>query len=61
MVILVKFLGIFIVAFGVAYLLNPNIVKQYADFWKRGKRLYITCAALLLSGKARLRGERPRG
>lgn len=50
MVILVKFLGIFIVVFGVVYLLNPNIIKPYIAFWKRGKRLYMGGALSLLIG-----------
>ncbi len=50
MVILVKFLGIFIVVFGVVYLLNPNIIKPYIAFWKKGKRLYLGGALSLLIG-----------
>jgi len=50
MVMLVKLLGMVIVAFGVVYLLNPNIIKPYMDFWKRGKRLYMGGALSLLIG-----------
>ena len=50
MVILVKLLGIVLVVFGVVYLLNPNIMKQYIAFWKKGKRLYAGAAASLLIG-----------
>ena len=50
MVIFVKLFGIIIVAFGVAYLLNPNIIKQYMAFWKRGKRMYMGGALSLLIG-----------
>ena len=50
MVALVKFLGIFIVAFGVAFFVNPNIIKQYMAFWKARKRLYLGGALALLIG-----------
>lgn len=50
MVMLVKFLGTIIVVFGVVYLLNPNIIKPYIAFWKRGKRLYMGGALSLLIG-----------
>ena len=50
MVAFVKFLGIFIVGFGVAYFVNPSIIKQYMDFWKTRKRLYLGAALCLLIG-----------
>lgn len=50
MVILVKLLGIVIAVFGVVYLLNPNIIKPYITFWKRGKRLYMGGTLSLLIG-----------
>ncbi len=50
MVGLVKFFGIFMVGFGVAYLINPNMIKQYMAFWKSGKRLYLGGALALLIG-----------
>jgi len=50
MVALVKFLGIFIVGFGVAYFVNPNIIKPYMAFWKSRKRLYLGGALSLLIG-----------
>jgi len=50
MVILVKFLGIIIVVFGVIYLLNPKMMKPYMAFWKKGKRLYMGAALSLLIG-----------
>ncbi len=55
MVILVRLLGIVLVGFGVAYLVNPNIMKQYIAFWKKGKRLYAGAAASLLIGIILLR------
>jgi len=50
MVILVKLLGIIIAVFGVIYLLNPNMMKPYVAFWKKGKRLYMGAALSLLIG-----------
>lgn len=50
MVAFVKFLGIFIVGFGVAYFVNPNIIKRYAAFWKSRKRLYLGAALALIIG-----------
>ena len=50
MVMLVKVFGMVILAFGVYYLLNPNIIKPYVAFWKKGKRLYMGGALSLLIG-----------
>jgi hypothetical protein len=50
MVAFVKFLGIFIVGFGVAFFVNPNIIKQYMNFWKAGKRLYLGAVLAFLIG-----------
>ena len=50
MVILVKLLGIIIVIFGVVYLFNPNIIKPYMAFWRRGKRLRMGAGLSLLIG-----------
>ena len=50
MVGLVKFIGIFIVGFGVAYFITPSMIKQYMAFWKSGKRLYLGGALALLIG-----------
>jgi len=50
MVMLVKLLGIIIVIFGVSYLVNPNIIKPYMAFWRKGKRLYLGGALSLLIG-----------
>ena len=41
MAALVKFLGIFILGFGVASLVNPNVVKQFMGLWKSVKRIYL--------------------
>jgi len=50
MVAFVKLLGIFIAGFGVAFFANPNMIKQYMDFWKTRKRLYSGAALALLIG-----------
>ena len=50
MAILVKLLGIVLVAFGAVYFAKPDIMKQYIAFWKKGKRLYAGAAASLLIG-----------
>ncbi len=50
MVALVKFLGIFMVGFGIAYFIKPSIIKQYMAFWKNKKRLSIGGASALLIG-----------
>jgi len=41
MAALVKLLGILIGGFGVAYFVNPGIIKQYMAFWKNKKRLLM--------------------
>jgi len=50
MVTFVKFLGIFIAAFGLAFFINPGMIKHYMAFWKIGKRLYLGGALALLMG-----------
>ena len=50
MVALVKLLGIVIVGVGVAFFVKPSIIKQYMDFWKTRKRLYLGGALALLIG-----------
>ena len=50
MVALVKLLGIVIVGFGVAFFVNPNIIKQYMAFWKTRQRLYLGAALAFLIG-----------
>ena len=50
MVTLVKLLGIVIAGFGVAYFVNPNIMKSYMDFWKTRKKLYLGGALAFLIG-----------
>ena len=50
MVALVMLLGIFMVGFGVAYFINPSMIKQYMAFWKSRKKLYLGGALALLIG-----------
>jgi len=50
MVAFVKFLGIFVVGFGVAYFVNPNIIKPYMAFWRKRKRLYLGGLLSLVMG-----------
>lgn len=40
MLILAKFLSMFIVSIGIIFLLSPNVLKQYIVFWGQGKRIY---------------------
>jgi len=38
---IVKIIGIVIVAFGIAYLLKPDIMQFLMEFFKEGKRIYF--------------------
>jgi len=40
MVALIKLIGIVILILGVAYLLRPELMKQYMSFWTKNRRLY---------------------
>lgn len=39
--ILVKSIGIVIVALAIAYLLKPDVMKYIIEFFKKGKRIYL--------------------
>jgi uncharacterized protein YjeT (DUF2065 family) len=41
MMMLVKFIGIFITAMGIAILFNPKVAKRMMAFWRQGKNIYI--------------------
>ena len=41
MLILIKLLGIIIIAFGIIYLVNPGVMRKYIMFWAKGSRIYI--------------------
>ncbi len=40
-VILVKLIGIILVAFGGMYLVKPSLMKKSLRFWNKGKRFYL--------------------
>lgn len=50
MLVLVKFIGIFIVSMGITILLSPSTMKKIIIFWKQGKRLYAAGILRLLIG-----------
>ena len=51
MVILVKFLGIFIVIMAASYIVKPEIMKQYLAFWtKDNSRIYAGGLLAILIG-----------
>jgi len=50
MVMLVKLIGIVILVGGVAFILNPDIIKQYMTFWVKGKRLYLGAGLSIIIG-----------
>lgn len=50
MLILVKLFGIVLVALGVIFLINPEVIKKYAAFWTKGKRIYMGGILSLLIG-----------
>ncbi|KPK38997.1 MAG: hypothetical protein AMJ78_09145 [Omnitrophica WOR_2 bacterium SM23_29] len=50
MLILVKLIGIVIVAMGIIFLLNPEAMKRVINYWGQGKRLYLVGILRLLIG-----------
>ncbi|MFH1888919.1 MAG: hypothetical protein ABH806_02380 [Candidatus Omnitrophota bacterium] len=50
MAILVKLLGIIILALGVVFLINPDMVKKYMLFWTKGRMIYAGAAVAALIG-----------
>jgi uncharacterized protein YjeT (DUF2065 family) len=50
MIILVKFIGIFMACMGVTILLNPGFMKKMIAFWRQGKRAYIGGLLRILFG-----------
>ncbi len=61
MVALIKLFGIVIVIMGVAFMLRPELLKQYLLFWTQNKKLYLgaiisaVAGAVLLSGAPQCR------
>jgi hypothetical protein len=56
MVVFVKLIGVALMGYGVAFMVNPGLLKKYVTFWAKGKMLYtggvlniIIGAALLLA------------
>jgi len=56
MVALIKLVGIVIVILGVAYLLRPELMKQYMSFWTKNKRLYMGAIISAIVGAILLLG-----
>jgi len=62
MLIFVRLLGIVVVVLGVIFLISPDAIKKYMDFWAKGKRIYpggvltflIAIILLLAASEARL-------
>jgi uncharacterized protein YjeT (DUF2065 family) len=47
---LVKLIGIVMVAMGAIYLVKPSIMKKYAKFWAKKKRMYVGGVLSLIIG-----------
>ncbi len=41
MIMLIKLIGIFVMAMGIMELLNPKMAKKMLVFWRQGKNIYI--------------------
>ena len=50
MLFVIGFIGIFIAAVGLSFMLNPNMFKQTMAFFGKGKRLYLVGVLRLLIG-----------
>lgn len=50
MIVLVKLFGIVVVVFGVIFLLKPDVIRPYMDFWTKGKRIYTAAVLNLIIG-----------
>lgn len=50
MVIIVKFAALFILAIGILFLVNPNIMKKYVAFWCQDSRIHICASINLIVG-----------
>jgi len=63
MLFVIGFIGIFIAAIGLGFILNPNMLKQVIAFFGKGKRLYLAGVLRLLIGiillTTALRCEKP--
>jgi len=50
MLILVRLIGIVIVAVGITFLLSPKLYRRYMAFWEQGRRLYAGAILGILIG-----------
>jgi len=50
MLILVKLIGIIIVAMGIVFILSPEAMKRVINYWRQGRRLYLVGILRLLIG-----------
>lgn len=52
MILLIRFIGIFMVGMGIMNLVNPVPMKKMISFWRQGKRIYAGGLLRLLFGVA---------
>jgi len=50
MVALVKLVGIAIVVMTIIFTVKADSLKQYINFWKKGKRIYVGTAITFIAG-----------
>jgi len=50
MVGVVKLVGMFMLVFGAIYMAKPTIMKDWLNFWKKGKRMHMGGAINILIG-----------
>lgn len=50
MVVFIRLIGICVIALGIIFLLNPNMMKEYMAFWTKGKRIYIGASLSIMIG-----------
>ena len=57
-VIVIKILGLVIVAIGIVYIIKPSVMNRIIEFFKKGKRLYIAAPLRLALAVVFLLGAR---
>ena len=50
MIILVRFIGIFVICAGVVLLVSPESMRKMLTFWKQDKRIYVGVFLRILTG-----------
>ncbi|MDP8234092.1 MAG: hypothetical protein P9M06_04760 [Candidatus Saelkia tenebricola] len=50
MILIVKTIGILLVALGVVFLVNPEKLRRFIGFWKKNSKIYIAGVLQLLFG-----------